>query len=323
MLLSWFPDNSHIIIFSGIIFSFIATIYAFTGLRNLLPRDRGRAFAVQGEKSKGKHTGGGLFFILIFILGALLILPLHMENLLYYFCIVAAMITGFLDDRAVKAWSEYKKGILDLAISAGVGITFTYFQGSQISLPLFHTVLDVPAPLFACIAALIVWVSINAFNCTDGVDGLSSSLFMVTTFSYVVYMSLFMQIQTEWTTGALLMMVILSVYLWFNTYPASVQMGDAGSRGLGVFLAILVLQSGNPLSMLFFCLLILLDGMSGILKITLKRFFKISILKNITTPFHDHFRKKAGWENPQVTVRFTLVNIVICSLYLTLLYLFS
>ena len=97
-------------------------------------------------------------------------------------------------------------------------------------------------------------------------------------------------------------------------------MGDAGSRAIGVFLAIAVMQSRVPLSYLATCLVFILDGSSGILKISLKRFLRISILKNTLTPLHDHLRKKMNWPNQQVTVRVTILQALISVLYLAFVY---
>jgi phospho-N-acetylmuramoyl-pentapeptide-transferase len=56
---------------------------------------------------------------------------------------------------------------------------------------------------------------------------------------------------------------------------------------------------------------ILVNGGTGLLKVTLLRFFRISILKNIRFPLHDHFRHKRDWSNSQVLIRFALIQILI------------
>ena len=322
MLTSFFTGHTAIITFSGILFAVILCFCAFAKLTGLLPTDHGRAYAVEGSKSKGKPTGAGVLFISIFAVSAFLFVPFHVDYAVYYLLIVFAMLTGYFDDKAPKPWSEYKKAILDMLISLGVGITFACTQSTELILPLLKLNFVVPVPLYAALATIVVWIAINAANCTDGVDGLSASVFLVSTFAYVIYTVLFMGNNTDWNGASLLMIGILFSYLWFNTNPSSLLMGDAGSRAMGVFLAVTAFFSKNPFTLLIFCLLILADGLSGITKIFLKRFLKISILKNTTTPFHDHFRKNKGWANQQVTVRFTMVHIAVCGLYFALLYLF-
>jgi len=107
-------------------------------------------------------------------------------------------------------------------------------------------------------------------------------------------------------------------YLWYNAEPSTIMMGDAGSRAIGVFLGISLLETGNIVLAIPLCILILLDGLLGIAKVSLKRFLKISIMKNIRTPLHDHFRKNKGWSNTQTIFRFQIVQTVISLSFLLL-----
>lgn len=85
----------------------------------------------------------------------------------------AAMITGFLDDCAKTPWGEYKKGFLDLVIAVMVAVTFLNFNSNDITILLTGTTITVPPVLFGILTVVLVWVSINVTNCSDGVDGLS------------------------------------------------------------------------------------------------------------------------------------------------------
>lgn len=90
-------------------------------------------------------------------------------------------------------------------------------------------------------------------------------------------------------------------------------MGDAGSRAMGLFIAIAILKTGSPFLYLLVALVIIVDGGIGLVKVSLLRFLKISILKNTRTPLHDHVRKniEKNWENSQVVFRFAIIQIVI------------
>ena len=88
-------------------------------------------------------------------------------------------------------------------------------------------------------------------------------------------------------------------------------MGDAGSRAMGIFIAITALKSGCPFLFLPVAALLIIDGGLGLIKVSFIRFLKIHILKNTTTPIHDHVRKKLGWSNAQVVFRFAIIQIVI------------
>ena len=111
-------------------------------------------------------------------------------------------------------------------------------------------------------------------------------------------------------TAAIVFIGALLAYLWSNAKPSSLLMGDAGSRAMGFFLAILALKSGHPFAFLLAALVFIVDGSLGILKISFKRFLHISILKNTLTPLHDHVRKRLGWSDEQVVARWLILQAV-------------
>ena len=88
-------------------------------------------------------------------------------------------------------------------------------------------------------------------------------------------------------------------------------MGDAGSRAMGLFIAIAALKSGSPVLYIPAAIVLILDGGLGLVKVALLRFLKIHILKNTRTPLHDHVRKVKGWSNTQAVFRFVIIQIVV------------
>ena len=110
----------------------------------------------------------------------------------------------------------------------------------------------------------------------------------------------------------LIMIVCILAYLWFNASPSRLLMGDAGSRAIGVFIAIAMLKTGSPLLYLLVGVVLIVDGGLGLIKLTLLRVTKNkNIMKNLRTPIHDHMRKNKGWSDPQVVFRFAIIQIVI------------
>jgi len=304
---------------AGTFSAFAAAIIVLAFFTKILPMDHGRAYAVDGTKSKGKPTGAGLLFITVFVIFAFLFIPLRIEYLIYYLLIESAMIAGYLDDGAKSPWSEYRKGLIDLAISFLTSLTFAIYSGTSLVFPLLGKEFALPFPVYLILGTLLVWVSINVTNCTDGVDGLSSSVALVSIGSILIFSQL-IGTNVVWSGTMYIMAAVLLAYLWFNTNPSRLLMGDAGSRAIGVFLAVCIMQTKQPLTFFVFCFVFLVDGSAGIIKIALKRFFHIHIFKNVLTPFHDHFRKTLGWSNPQVTSRASIVQILLSCLYLCIIY---
>ena len=271
--------------------------------RTRLPQDHGRAYAVDGALSRGKARGAGLIFVLCVVLVSLAFVPFHMEYLIYMVLLVASMLSGYLDDAADTAWGEYKKGLIDFVVAAVAGVTYLNFNGCGVHFLRWYFVL--PYPVYLLLIVILIWASINVVNCTDGVDGLSAGVGVVSMGTFAL---LYGEYLGAYVTAAAVFAGALLAYLWSNAKPSSVLMGDAGSRAMGFFLAVLALKSGHPFAYLLAALVFIVDGSLGILKISLKRFLHISILKNTLTPLHDHVRKQRGWSDEQVVARWLILQ---------------
>ena len=119
----------------------------------------------------------------------------------------------------------------------------------------------------------------------------------------------------------LLFVVCILGYLWYNATPSKLLMGDAGSRAMGIFIAIAALKSQSPFIFIPVAAMLIIDGGLGLVKVSLLRFLKIHILKNTVTPIHDHVRKNKEWSNAQVVFRFAIIQIIIslATIYLVLI----
>ena len=169
-----------LIAFIGIIFAFAGTCITIEKLNRFLPKDLGRQYAHDGSLSAGKPRGAGIIFVLVFAAAALLFANINTEIVIYLILIVLEMLTGFFDDAAEKPWGEYLKGFLDLAVAVVVALVYLHFNSSEIVFAIFGKAVAVPPVLFGILTVILVWASINVTNCSDGVDGLSGTLTMIT-----------------------------------------------------------------------------------------------------------------------------------------------
>ncbi len=294
--------------------SLLALVLTFAILKfgsGLLPRDAGRVYAHEGALSAGKPRGAGFVFILVFCGVTLLCLPLSPERIVNLVLVLAAMLTGYLDDRASKPWGDLKKGLFDLALSLSVALNTLLSRGNTIELPFFHATIELPGLIYLLLATLLVWVSINVTNCTDGVDGLSGTLVLITLATLGLAADSRLAILPGESLWIYILAGTLAAYLWFNATPSQLMMGDAGSRALGLFIGIVALQSGRPLLYVPAAAILIIDGGLGLIKVSLLRFLKIRIMTKIRTPIHDHVRKNRDWSNTQVVFRFALIQLVI------------
>lgn len=303
-LLSQYMTLNQIAI-GSILFAFIVTFLLLRFPAPFLPKDQGREFAVNGALSRGKIRGVGLILTVVFILSTILFLPISMEYIIYCILLFAMMLSGYLDDAAKNPWSDYKKGAIDLVLALLTMWNFVNYNGTTVQFGSF--VWKLPVAVYFILGVILIWISINVTNCSDGVDGLCASICCVTLSAFGI---LFSNILRNYAVSALVFVAILLAYLCFNSKPSSMLMGDAGSRALGFYIAVLAMKTGHPFIFLLLAAVLIVDGGIGLVKIFLLRFFKIAILKNTRTPLHDHVRKEKDWSDTQVVFRFAIIQIL-------------
>lgn len=295
-----------------------------------LPHDRGREFVQGSEAARGKPTGSGIVFVSIFIFVAILCTPVSIVQTATLVLVWLTMLSGFLDDKSKTSWGEYRKALLDLCLSLAEAFLLVWNAQLQNDgniffwLPFFAKPILVHPALYITIATVMLWTSINTTNCTDGVDGLSSSLVLIAllTFGAIFYFVLghidiarYLLVPhlldgAKWSVIVFSMLGALLGYLWHNAYPSEVLMGDAGSRALGFFLGVCVMISGNPFLIFATSTIMLINGGMGLFKVALLRFFHIRIFSRVTFPLHDEMRKKYGWSPTQVLIKFFIMQIL-------------
>ena len=222
--------------------AFALTALMDSVFRDRLPHDHGREFAVNGALSKGKARGSGLIFVLCIALVSMAFLPFKVEYVIYTVLLIASMLSGYFDDAAETAWNEYKKGLIDFVIAIVAGATYLNFNGCGVHFLQWSFTL--PYAVYLLLIVILIWASINVVNCTDGVDGLSASVAVVTIGTYLLAYKTEL---AEYGTAGVVFMGALLAYLWSNAKPSSLLMGDAGSRAMGFFHCNAVAQVRPPL----------------------------------------------------------------------------
>jgi phospho-N-acetylmuramoyl-pentapeptide-transferase len=190
-------------------------------------------------------------------------------------------------------------------------LDFPFFKGHAVSLGLWY----IPFSM------LVIVGTANAVNLTDGLDGLAIVPVMISavTLAVLAYVSgnfkIATYLQIPFVKGAGELAVVgASVaaaglgFLWYNTYPAQVFMGDVGSLSLGGILGTMAVLTRNEILMIFIGGIFVIEALSVIIqvasfKLTGKRVFKMA-------PIHHHFELK-GWPEPKVIVRFWIISILL------------
>jgi phospho-N-acetylmuramoyl-pentapeptide-transferase len=144
-----------------------------------------------------------------------------------------------------------------------------------------------------------------AVNQTDGLDGLAGGTLMIAFFAYALIA--FMQGKYDLVAFIGVVCGALLAFLWFNVYPARFFMGDTGSMGLGVLLAVVAFLTNSVLLLPIIGFIFVIDTAAALLQMFTKHFFKKKIF--LSTPLHHHF-EAMGWPESKVTMRFWIVGAV-------------
>jgi len=311
-------------------------------IRQLRQSQIGQQIRDEGPKSHrskaGTPTMGGLL-ILVAVLGATWLWADLQSP--YVWLLVMSLVLfgliGFLDDylkfvkkHSAGLWPRYKLAA-QTAVAAGiVGILYGALDYStQLSLPFFKNIHPDLGWFYIPFAVVVIVGASNAVNLTDGLDGLATGPVAVAAVAYtiVTYVTgnrIFADyLLIPYIDGAGELAVVCGAlfgaclgFLWYNSYPASVFMGDVGSLPLGGMLGTVAVITKHEFLLLFVGGLFVIEALSVILqvgsfKMRAKRIF-------LMAPLHHHFELK-GWAEPKVVIRFWIIAIVMALLSLSTL----
>ena len=319
-------------------------------IRQLRGRQIGQTIREDGPESHlvktGTPTMGGSLILLALVIPTLLWCDL--QNQLVWLVLAVTVgygAIGFLDD-SLKLRFNNSKGLpgkakfaSQLIISAVVQLVLFYGDvlppelRFRLALPFVNFdgyPMVLPGLVYVAFAMFVVVGSSNAVNLTDGLDGLaigpviiSAGTFLVLSygagtvlggFNIAEYLNIpHIRGSEELAIYCAAMMGAGTGFLWYNTYPASVFMGDVGSLSLGGGLGMLAVLTKNEFVWVLLGGIFVLETVSVIVqvisfKLTGKRVFKMA-------PIHHHFELK-GWAEPKVIVRFWIISIMLALLSL-------
>jgi phospho-N-acetylmuramoyl-pentapeptide-transferase len=207
-------------------------------------------------------------------------------------------------------------------------IYFNYLP-SNLTIPFFKEVNIQLGWFYVAFASLVIVGCANAVNLTDGLDGLAIAPVIIAATTYMMFAYItghakiaeYLQIEHVAGVGELAPVAAAFVaaglgFLWYNSYPAQVFMGDVGSLSLGGFLGTMAVLTKQELILVVVGGVFVVEALSVItqvasFKMTGKRVFKMA-------PIHHHFELK-GLDEPKVIVRFWIVSILLAILSLTTL----
>ena len=255
--------------------------------------------------------GGVLIFALVLPITLAANITGRLSILLPLGTIVAAGLLGLVDDlRTIigKARTGLNKRLKVLLLTA-LSLTATlvlYFalDVQDVKIP-WAGQFDL-GPGYIPLAIIIILFTTTAVAITDGLDGLAGGTSAIAFLAYGVIALLQQQIYLA--TFCFTVVGATAGFLWYNSYPAQVFMGDTGALALGSSLAVVALMTGHWLLLPIIGIVFVLEGLSDVIQIA---YFRLTGGKRIfrMSPLHHHF-ELLGWSEPQVVMRFWLLGIM-------------
>ena len=269
------------------------------------------------------------------ILAAILIPTLFWSDLTNPYVWIVLLTTlafgviGFLDDykklrdkKGIGIRARYK---FPIQVAIGLIVSFILFNtidhDSRLILPFFKKVMPDLGEWYILFGMLVIVGSANAVNLTDGLDGLAIGPMLIASATFMLFCYLagnfrfasYLQIPFVKGSGELTILCGALVgaglgFLWFNTYPAQVFMGDVGSLPLGAALGTIAVITKQEFLLVIVGGIFVIETFSVIIQVVSYQLRKKRVFR--MAPIHHHFELK-GWAEPKIIVRFWIIGIIL------------
>ena len=287
---------------------------------------------------EGTPTMGGLLIVLAAVVPTLL-----WANLTNPYIWIAVFVTvgfgtiGFIDDykkvirKDPKGMSAKAKFLsqVGLALVAALIISMDIGIQARVSVPFFKKLNPNLGMFYVPFIVLVIVGASNAVNLTDGLDGLAIGPSIISAGTYMVFaylaghVKIANYLQILYVPGAGELTIFCGAmagagigFLWYNTYPAQVFMGDTGSLAIGAALGVVAIMVKQEIVLVLVGGVFVMEALSVIFQVfsyktTRKRIFRMA-------PVHHHFELK-GWAEPKIIVRFWIITIILALLAMSTL----
>ena len=315
-------SNSNIVVaISLLVVSFLVTVLMLPRLIKYLHYLKfGQAIREEGPQShmhkKGTPTMGGISFIVATVLALIIAMFIDSSNIKYYilfiYTTISFSIIGYIDDMLIvvkkknDGLAPRKKLMLQILFSIifYVLVKFIYEDINYIYIPGFEYQLNIS---YLYMIFIVFWQTgfSNAVNLTDGLDGLATSVTIITTSTFALLA--YKENNFPVFVFCLVLVGALIGFLLFNKNPAKIFMGDTGSLALGGILAAISIILHKEIAFIFIGLVYILETLSVIIQVayfkkTGKRIFKMS-------PLHHHF-ELSGYGEVKTVYLFVIIALI-------------
>jgi phospho-N-acetylmuramoyl-pentapeptide-transferase len=273
------------------------------------------------DAKRGTPTMGGLLIVFATTVPFLILSGRSTGAMLVLFVTLACGAIGFVADYR-KIVSKRSGGLaarwrlLGLAaVSLVLAFVAVHVVGvpTTLGLQFNDTIVSVGPVVFVLVVLLVVSGAANAVNLTDGLDGLAAGTCAV---ALLVYTGIaFVSGQQDLAMFAATLMGSCIGFLWFNSFPAAVFMGDTGSYALGGAIASLAVMTKTEVLLIIIGAVFVAEAVSVMVQVVVFRRYRRRVF--LMAPLHHHF-EMAGWSETKIIVRLWLIALIVGSIGFTL-----
>ncbi len=321
----------------GVLTALLLSLYFGPKLiRRLQKMQIGQTVRDDGPEShlskSGTPTMGGILILGSIFMSTILWADLSNKYVLVTLFVIGSLgIVGFVDDYRkvirkdsaglIARWKYFWQSVIAVTAAAFLFYTATSPQETALVVPFFKDVMPQLGLFYIVMTYFVLVGTSNAVNLTDGLDGLAivPTILVAGAFAFIAYVTsnvnfanyLHIPYIPEASELVVLCTAIVGAglgFLWFNTYPAQVFMGDVGSLALGGALGIIAVLVRQELVLVIMGGVFVMEAVSVILqvgsyKLRGQRIFRMA-------PIHHHYELK-GWPEPRVIVRFWIISVIL------------
>ena len=305
--------------------SVIISPFVLKLLKNKNAKQEILSYVTQHNSKAGTPTMGGIIFIFSSIVVSLIFIKSYVSVLVgvLLFAVLTFLI-GFYDDlkkikgKKNEGLTPLQKLIFQLLVASAFSIYLYLNNFTFVRIPFVNIVVNLSYFIIPLSIFIIVYFT-NSVNLTDGLDGLASTITTTVSVAFGAFLCLFStignfellkfaEIRSEMGVFLEIFSGAILGFIFFNTYPAKMFMGDSGSLFIGAVLSGVALVTGEIILLLIWGIVFLLECLSVVIQVSYYKWKKKRIF--LMTPLHHHFEKKGVHEN-RIVVGFNFLTIAV------------
>jgi phospho-N-acetylmuramoyl-pentapeptide-transferase len=326
------------VLIAGLLAMVAAVVIGPRFIEMLRARNLGQQIRAEGPAThvvkQGTPTMGGLLIIASAVVPFLFLSQYTAEGLTVLFIVLGCALIGFTDDylkirrrHSLGLPGRWKMvGLILITVGAALLLQETASFTTSVYMPVVGWTLDLSYGYYVLLF-LVIAGTVNGANLTDGIDGLAAGTVVIMLLTFLAIAGIAWirsgdpgqrsEVYLDIATLAAALIGGTIGFLWYNAFPAEVNMGDTGSFALGGAVAGFAIVTGTEILLLLIAGIFVIEVLSLIIQVV--SFKRTGRRVFLMAPIHHHFEMKA-WSETKIMVRFWIICAIFCASGFALFY---